>query len=115
MYCEETVVVGISANVAADDGLLVVDAVGRRLAGSGEADDNRVQRSLGPIRRGFTRFNVEGHKAAIADEGSAYHVATAVDAVDLRVKTVNTGKDINIATGFKHSIPRSPGGTASQR
>src|SRR5712671_3479086 len=106
MHREETVVVGISANVAADDGLLVVDAVGRRLAGSGEADDNRVQRSLGAIRGGFAGLDMEGYiAAAVADASGANHVAAAVDAVNLRIGPVNARKDINIATGFQHSIP----------
>lgn len=105
MHCEESVVSGIRAKVGADDRLLVIDAVGRGLAASGEADENRVQGSLGTVGGSFAGFNVEGHIAAITDAADANYVAAAVDAVDFRIGPVDAWKDINIAAGFKHSIP----------
>ncbi len=105
MHCEESVVSGIRAKVGADDRLLVIDAVGRGLAASGEADENRVQGSLGTVGGSFAGFNVEGNIAAITDAADANYVAAAVDAVDFRIGPVDAWKDINIAAGFKHSIP----------
>src|SRR5258707_15817914 len=82
-----------------------IEAVGGGLAAAGKRDENRVEGSLEPVGGSFAGFNVQGHIAAITDAADANYVAAAVDAVDFRIGPVDAWKDINIAAGFKHSIP----------
>ena len=91
--------------VRADDRLLIVDASGDGPAGSGEADDNWVQRPLRSVGRGFAGFNVKSYITAIADAAVSYDISAAVNAVDMSVTTVYAGEKIEIATGFKNSVP----------
>lgn len=91
--------------VCADDGLLIVNAVRDGPAGSGEANDNRVQRALRSVGGGFACFNVEGHITAIADEAVSDYVAAAVNAVDMSVSPVDAWEKIEVAARFKDSVP----------
>ena len=91
--------------VSADDGLLIVNAVGDGSAGSGEADNNRVEWPLRSVGGGLAGFNVKSYITAIADGAVSYDISAAVNAIDMSVTTVYTREKIEIAAGFKDSVP----------